>query len=240
MRRRALLAAALGAAIAPPEAAAGRAAADRAAQAEKAGAARLGPALAQAGPALGAPAYLRIFKAEAVLELWMEAPAGAYALVKSYPICAFSGRLGPKLREGDGQAPEGFYAVKPGAMNPASAYHLSFNLGYPNAFDRAHGRTGAFLMVHGACVSIGCYAMTDPAIEEIWAAMTAAFAGGQAAIPVHAFPFAMTAAALAAHAEDANIGFWRQLAPAFAVFEAKRIPPATLVRGGRYVVLDQA
>ena len=79
----------------------------------------------------------------------------------TYPICLWSGRLGPKLREGDRQAPEGFYTVSAEQLNPNSRWHRSFSLGFPNAFDQAHGRTGSFIMVHGGCPSIGCYAMTD-------------------------------------------------------------------------------
>ena len=121
----------------------------------------------------GAPLYLRIFKASDELEVWVEAGA-RYQRLRTWPICTWSGGLGPKLRQGDGQAPEGFYEVAAPQLNPSSRFHLSFNLGYPNAFDRAHGRTGDYLMVHGNCVSIGCYAMGDAAIEEIYTLVAAA------------------------------------------------------------------
>lgn len=148
-----------------------------------------------------------------------------------------SGALGPKQREGDGQAPEGLYRVRPGQMNAASQFHLSFNLGFPNAYERAQGWTGSFLMVHGGCASIGCYAMTDAGIEEIWAAMRAAFAGGQTAIPVHCFPFALTPEALdAAHAHP-WAPFWRTLEPAYRLFRETRRPPRVSVVGGQYRVL---
>ncbi len=125
-------------------------------------------ALAAAGMALGDPAHLRIFKRESRLEVWLR-PAGGprFALFRSYPICAWSGTLGPKLMEGDRQAPEGFYRVGRRQLNPQSRHHLAFNLGFPNAYDRALGRTGSALMVHGGCSSVGCFAMTDAAIEEI-------------------------------------------------------------------------
>jgi len=200
---------------------------------------RLAPKLERAGVALGAPVYLRIFKQERVLELWMAGADGAYSLVESYPICAFSGGLGPKLKEGDRQAPEGFYRVTPGLMNPNSRFHLSFNLGFPNAYDRAHGRTGSFLMVHGDCVSIGCYAMTDPVIEELWLVMRRAFDADQAAVPVHAFPFRPTETAMAALAErDTHpwAAFWRELAPAYTLFEQTGRVPKTALRGTRYLV----
>lgn len=185
----------------------------------------------------GAAIYIRITKRPAELVVFAETPQGRYARVGAWPVCAFSGGLGPKLKEGDGKSPEGFYSVSPDQMNPASAYHLSFNLGFPNAYDRAHGRTGSFLMVHGQCVSIGCYAMTDDAIEEIWTLMQMAFAGGQDEIAVHVFPFAMPDGVLPeAYAGATEAAFWTELAPAWAAFEASARPPQIRVRDGAYVV----
>jgi len=202
--------------------------------------ARAAPALAQdfaaRGLRLGAPVFVRIVKDARTLDLFVAGADGRFVLFRTYPICAFSGSLGPKLRVGDGQAPEGVYLVRARQMNPASAFHLSFDLGYPNAFDRAHGRTGSALMVHGNCVSIGCYAMGDAAIEDIWTAMAAAQRAGQDAIPVHIFPFAPTAAGLAAHADDPNTEFWRQLYPVWNAFERDGRPPRVVVAAGRYVV----
>ncbi len=182
----------------------------------------------------GAPVFLRIFKQERELQLFMQNAAGDFEHVRSWPICAVSGRIGPKLREGDRQAPEGFYAVSPRALNPASSYHLSFNLGYPNAYDRAHGRTGSYLMVHGDCVSIGCYAMTDPVIEEIYAIMEAAFDEGQPFIRVHAFPFEMSDANLAARARSQWADFWTELKQGYDWFETHRRPPDVTVDDGVY------
>lgn len=196
---------------------------------------RLEAEFAAQGLAFGAPVYLRIFKEEATLELWVKS-GRTYQLFRSYPICTFSGRLGPKLREGDRQSPEGFYQVGLGALNPRSSYHLSFNLGFPNSFDRAHGRTGSFLMVHGNCLSIGCYAMTDPLIEEIYLSVEAALKAGQATVPVHAFPFRMAAPRMAQASGSNWIDFWRQLAPAYQQFEATHVLPQTSVRDGRYHV----
>ncbi|MBU6373567.1 MAG: 2-dehydro-3-deoxyphosphooctonate aldolase [Alphaproteobacteria bacterium] len=203
--------------------------------------ARVAPRLAQemaaANLRLGAPVFVRIVKEVRTLELFVRSDVdGRFYRFRTYPICSFSGALGPKLREGDGQAPEGVYLVRPRQLNPVSSYHLSFDLGFPNAFDRANGRTGSALMVHGNCVSIGCYAMGDPAIEEIWTAMTAALRGGQAAVPVHAFPFAMTPQALAARATNPNAAFWADLAPIWAAFERDARPPAVVVRNGRYAL----
>jgi murein L,D-transpeptidase YafK len=197
---------------------------------------RLAADMAAKGLRLGAPVFLRITKQPGELSLFVAGADGRFALYKTYPICAFSGALGPKRRAGDGQAPEGFYAVPARAMNPWSSFHLSFDLGYPNAYDRALGRTGSALMVHGDCVSIGCYAMGDAAIEEIWTAMAAAFRAGQARVAVHAFPFPMTEANLAAHAGDPNIAFWRTLKRGADSFAVTGKPPAIGVRNGTYVV----
>ena len=153
-------------------------------------------ALEAKGLKLGSDVYLRLTKEPAELTAFVADTDGKFQPFRTWPVCSVSGGLGPKLREGDGQAPEGFYAIKPGQMNPSSNYHLSFNLGYPNAFDRANGRTGSFLMVHGNCVSVGCFAMTDTGIEEIWTLMQAAYENGQTSIDVHIFPFPMTAANL--------------------------------------------
>ncbi|MEZ5946994.1 MAG: murein L,D-transpeptidase family protein [Hyphomonas sp.] len=190
--------------------------------------------LAEEGLTLGAPVYLRLTKEPAVMTAYVRNADGVYEAFRSWPVCSFSGKLGPKQAEGDLQAPEGFYAVAPGQMNPSSSFHLSFDLGYPNAFDRAQGRTGSYLMVHGDCVSIGCYAMTDEAIEEIWTLMEAAFAQGQTSVPVHIFPFPMTAANLQKHAGDPNAPFWRTLAPAWQAFEDTSEVPAVRVADGAY------
>ena len=134
------------------------------------------------------PILIRSYKKESEMEVWKRGTDGKYALLKTYPICRWSGQLGPKTKEGDRQAPEGFYTITPAQMNPNSAYYLSFDTGYPNAYDRAHGRTGAALMVHGACSSRGCFAMTDEAIAEIYALAREAFAGGQRDFPVPVLP----------------------------------------------------
>jgi murein L,D-transpeptidase YafK len=183
---------------------------------------------------LGSPIFLRIFKQERELEVWIE-KNDRFELFRSYPICTYSGSLGPKLKQGDSQAPEGFYFVWPQQRNPASRYHLSFNLGYPNAYDRAHGRTGDFLMVHGRCVSIGCYAMTDPAIEQIWALADAALRGGQAFFRVHVFPFRMTDENTVGRRGGHWLDFWRNLKEGYDWFERERRPPNVTVREKRYV-----
>jgi murein L,D-transpeptidase YafK len=182
-----------------------------------------------------APILVRAFKKEAELEVWKKARDGRYVHLKTFPICRWSGQLGPKLRMGDRQAPEGFYAVSPRQMNPNSAYHLSFDIGFPNAYDRAHGATGKFLMVHGICSSAGCYAMTDRQVEEIYALAREAFAGGQPAFQFQAYPFRMTAQNMARHRLDPHLAFWRQLKEGSDRFEATGEEPAVGVVGGRYV-----
>ena len=157
------------------------------------------------------PILVRLFKEESELEVWKQDRTGRFALLKTYPICRWSGELGPKIKEGDRQAPEGFYNITPGQMNPNSQYYLSFDLGYPNAFDRAYGRTGAQLMVHGDCSSRGCYSMTDEQISEIYALGRDAFFGGQKSFQVQAYPFRMTAQNLAKHRNNPNIAFWKML-----------------------------
>lgn len=193
-------------------------------------------ALTEKGLSLGSPVFLQITKAPAELTAFVQDADGRFQPYRTWPVCAVSGDLGPKLREGDLQAPEGFYTVRPGQMNPASSYHLSFNLGYPNAFDRANWRTGSFLMVHGSCASIGCFAMTDPVIEEIWTLMQAAFEGGQPDVKVHIFPFPMTEANMATHAASEHAAFWQSLKPAWDGFAASGKVPRVSVRGAAYQV----
>jgi murein L,D-transpeptidase YafK len=191
--------------------------------------------LDQKGMDKNSPIILRIFKEESELEIWKQARDGRYALLKSYPICRWSGELGPKVREGDRQAPEGFYFITPELMNPHSSYHLAFNLGYPNAFDQAHGRTGAHLMVHGDCSSRGCYAMTDEQISEIFALARESFDGGQLAFQVQAYPFHMTPTKLARHRNSPHLAFWRMLKEGSDHFEVTRLEPKVDVCGKRYV-----
>ena len=192
--------------------------------------------MALKGMKYGAPVFLRIFKQEKELEIWIEKD-NKFQLFKTYPVCTYgAGDLGPKLREGDGQAPEGFYFVKPNQLNPYSSYHLSFNLGYPNAYDRYHKRTGSLLMVHGDCVSIGCFAMTDNKIEEIYAVVDAALNNGQSIFRVHAFPFRMTEENLSKHKSSKWYDFWKNLKEGYDWFEKNNFqPPNVKVKNGRYI-----
>lgn len=189
--------------------------------------------LAAKGLSLGAPVFVRIFKREFELEVWM-AKDGRYELFETYPICKWSGALGPKEKTGDRQAPEGFYSVAQSSLNPNSRWHRSFNLGFPNAFDRAHGRTGSFLMVHGGCGSVGCYAMTNGVIDEIWRLVTRALDGGQARFQVQVFPFRMTDANLYAASGRPWHAYWMNLKTGYDMFEADRVPPVVGVCGKSY------
>jgi len=189
----------------------------------------------QSGLKLGAPVFIRVFKQEGELEVWVKGK-DSFKLFNTYPICNFGfGGLGPKLAEGDGKAPEGFYYVKANQLNPNSSYHLSFNLGYPNAYDRAHKRTGTALMVHGNCVSVGCYAMTDAKIEEIYTIVNAALVGGQDYFRVHVFPFKMTETNLSQHKKSSWFSFWTNLKEGYDLFyENNYNPPNVTVSNGSY------
>ncbi len=181
------------------------------------------------------PILVRIFKEESELEVWKQNADGKFAMLKTYPICRWSGELGPKVKQGDRQAPEGFYTITPGQMNPNSQYYLAFNLGYPNAFDRAHGRTGAHLMVHGDCSSAGCYSVTDEQIQEIYALGRESFFGGQRSFQVQAYPFRMTPVNMAKHRSNPHMAFWKMLKVGYDHFEVTRLEPKVDVCDRRYV-----
>lgn len=188
-----------------------------------------------AGLKFGDPVFIRAFKRERQLELFvLNRKTGKYNLFRTYKIAGMSGNLGPKTAEGDGQVPEGFYFVPPKAMNPNSSYHLSFNIGYPNAFDRAHNRTGSLIMIHGNRVSIGCLAMTDEKIEEIYTLCDAALHGGQEFFRVHIFPARMTDEWMAKFAGDPNKDFWKNLKQGHDLFDKSHVPPDVSVADGLY------
>jgi murein L,D-transpeptidase YafK len=174
---------------------------------------------------LQSPILVRLYKQEAELEVWKQNRSGKFEILKTYPICRWSGDLGPKVREGDRQAPEGFYAITPGQMNPASAYYLSFNTGYPNAYDRSLGHSGSELMVHGDCSSRGCYAMTDEQIAEIYSLGRESFFGGQKSFQFQAYPFHMTAANMAKHRNNPNMAFWKMIKEGSDHFEVSHQEP---------------
>ncbi|MBB4168906.1 murein L,D-transpeptidase family protein [Rhizobium sp. BK538] len=181
------------------------------------------------------PILVRIFKMESELEVWKVDGSGSYALLKTYPMCRWSGKLGPKTKTGDRQAPEGFYSVSTGGLNPKSQFYLSFNLGYPNRLETALGYSGEALMVHGACSSSGCFALTDQGVGEIYAVVETALKRGQQAFQVQAYPFRMTPQNLAAHRDDLNFAFWRNLKEGYDIFEVRRHEPRVAACGRKYV-----
>jgi murein L,D-transpeptidase YafK len=182
-----------------------------------------------------APIMIRIYKQEGMLEVWKARGNGRYAMVKEYEICKWSGTLGPKFKEGDRQAPEGFYDIRAHQMNPKSSYYLSFNMGFPNRYDRANGRTGSHLMIHGACSSAGCYSMTDEQVLEIYAFAREAFRGGQPSFQVQAYPFRMTAENMATHRNNKHYEYWQMLKIGYDHFELTKRPPKVNVCDRKYV-----
>ena len=184
---------------------------------------------------LKSPILVRLFKEESALEVWKQKTSGDYELLKTYAICAWSGKLGPKKAEGDRQAPEGFYTVVSGQLNPGSQHHLAVNIGYPNAYDRSHGSTGQNLMIHGSCNSSGCYAMDDWQVEELYALARDSFAGGQRSFQIQAFPFRMTPKNLARHRQSEHYAFWKMLKEGNDRFELTKRVPNVGVCEKRYV-----
>jgi murein L,D-transpeptidase YafK len=191
-------------------------------------------AMDQIGSNRDAPILIRAYKKESEIEIWKWTTSGRYALLKTYPVCRWSGKLGPKTREGDRQVPEGFYTVTPAQMNPNSSQWLAFNVGYPNAMERSLGRDGGDIMVHGTCSSRGCYAMTNEQIEEIYAVMREAFQGGQKSIQFQSYPFHMTAENLVKFRNDENFEFWKNLKEGSDRFEVTKKEPAVGYCGARY------
>jgi murein L,D-transpeptidase YafK len=192
--------------------------------------------LSQKKLTFGSPVFIRVFKESKELEVFVK-NGTSYTLFRTWPVCTYGfGGLGPKIRQGDGMASEGFYRLTPASLNPSSQFHLAFNLGYPNLYDRFHKRTGSALMIHGDCVSIGCYAMTDEGIEEIYTLVDGALRNGQSAVDVHIFPFRMTDDAMKKHGDSKWSGFWMNLKEGFDAFEKKRVPPKIGVIKGRYEV----
>lgn len=197
--------------------------------------ARLVAEIQKKGMDRNSPIMIRIFKEEGKLEVWKAKTNGRFDKVVEYDICAWSGRLGPKVKEGDRQAPEGFYPLTPYYLNPNSKYFLAINTGFPNQFDRANGRTGSHLMIHGACSSSGCYSMTDAQMLEIYAFARDAFKGGQQAVQLQAFPFRMTAENMARHRHSPHFDFWKMLKVGYDNFEVTKRPPEVNVCEKKYV-----
>jgi len=194
--------------------------------------------LGEGGFVAGSPIFIRIFKEESQLEIWM-VDHDRYRLFATYPICFWSGKLGPKEREGDRQAPEGFYAVRAGQMRQLGRHPRSFNIGFPNALDRSLGRTGSYILVHGGCRSVGCFAMTDRSMDEIYDLADRALGNGQREIQVQIFPFRMQDADMVAHARSKWYDFWRNLKEGYDAFERSHVPPSVTACAGKYVVASR-
>lgn len=193
--------------------------------------------LAEKGGKLGSPVFIRVFKAESELEVWIRNDKG-FVLFATYPVCHWSGTIGPKVKEGDKQTPEGFYSVQRRQLHRSGRWPQALNLGFPNVYDRALERTGSYLLVHGGCSSVGCFAMTNTVIEEIFELTFSAIRAGQAEVPVHVFPFRMSDANLALHQDSEWIDFWRSLKEGYDSFERTRVPPKVLVCEKRYLIAD--
>ena len=188
--------------------------------------------------------FLRAFKRDMELEVWAQGKKDApYTLLKTYDICAAAGELGPKRRAGDHQVPEGYYRVS--AINRYTRFHLGLTVSYPNASDRILGRKGALggeIMIHGDCASLGCLAMTDPGIEEIYLLAARTYLGGGRHIPLHIFPTRLTLEGfswlISAHPDRPALHrFWRGLQPGYQHFEEHRKPPRVRVdKKGRYLM----
>jgi murein L,D-transpeptidase YafK len=191
--------------------------------------------LAAMGSSPGEAMMVRIFKQSSEFEVWKHTSSGQFKLFQTYKICSWSGGLGPKIVEGDRQSPEGFYTITPALMNPKSNYYLAFNTGFPNKFDRAYGRNGSNLMVHGDCSSSGCYAMTDSEIAEIYALARESFRGGNPSFQLQIFPFRMTPQNLAKESGNSNMSFWKNIKTGYDQFELTKSPPTWDVCDKKYV-----
>jgi murein L,D-transpeptidase YafK len=191
--------------------------------------------LAKLGLTVGSPIFIRVFKAESELEVWVRKDS-SYTLFATYPICHWAGTLGPKLAEGDKQNPEGFYSVSRRQLHRIGRWPRSLNVGYPNAFDRANNRTGSYILVHGGCSSVGCFAMTNAVMDEVFVLVEAALKKGQQRVGLHVFPFRMTETNLASYAGNAWIDFWRDLKRGYDAFESTRNPPKIGICDKRYVI----
>lgn len=190
----------------------------------------MGQRLGEKGLRIGSRIHIRIFKLSRELELYVHS-GSRFELFRTYPICDVSGTLGPKRFEGDLQAPEGLYTVVAERLHPHSDFHLAFNLGYPNEFDRSLGRTGGNIMIHGGCASVGCFAVTDYYMEQIYLMAEAALAEGQSEIGVEIYPFRMTDENLTAHSQSRWAGFWSSLKPIHDHFTESGLPATTRPAG---------
>ena len=191
--------------------------------------------LASKGLKAGDGVFIRIFKAESELEIWMRS-GNRYVLFDKYPVCHWSGTIGPKIHEGDKQTPEGFYEVTRKQLHLIGRHPRSLNLGFPNAFDKVNLRTGSYILVHGGCSSVGCFAMTNSVVAEIYDLAERALKGAQDKVNVHVFPFRMTEENMAKYAKTEFMPFWQNLKEGYDAFEQTQVPPRIGVCDKRYRV----
>ena len=190
------------------------------------------------GLKLGSPIFLRVYKKTSKMELWV-AQGPRYALFKTYRICRWSGGLGPKMYEGDRQSPEGLYHITAEDLIVNARWHRAMNINYPNRFDVVNGRGGSGILIHGKCGSVGCFAIEDANVEEVYTAVDAALRAGQASVPVLALPFSFAQHAPAVEDTLRLNEFWADLRRADLLFNRDHIPPSAWVCDGRYFFSDR-
>ena len=188
--------------------------------------------------------FIRVFKQELLLEVWVLKDS-SYRLFREYGLCAGSGSLGPKRKQGDKQIPEGVYHID--RFNASSRYHLSLGIDYPNPSDRVHGdarKPGGDIFIHGSCASIGCVSVHDEEIEEVYLLAVHASSSGQSEIPVHIFPLRMDPIAVGG-LKNANLmktpwhNLWDSLQPVYRAFEkSHRVPQVRIDEQGWYQVVE--
>ncbi len=189
------------------------------------------------GLTVGDEVFIRSFKKESQMQLWMRPKnQQQFVLFRTYPICYYSGSLGPKRFKGDKVTPEGFYNITKKGLNPYSRFHLSLDIGYPNNYDRQLLRTGSLIKIHGACDAVGCFAMSNMQIEEIYYLVEQALSNGQNKIQVHSFPFHLTDDNLSAYKNNKWYEFWKELQVAYKIFNENKIPPLITVKNKKYVI----
>jgi murein L,D-transpeptidase YafK len=187
---------------------------------------------------LGSPVFIRVYKQTSEMQLWVQ-QGSHYVLFKTYGICRWAGGLGPKFYEGDNQSPEGLYHITSSDLIVNPRWDRAMNINYPNNFDRANGRTGSSILIHGKCASIGCFAIQDANVEEVYAAVRAALHNGQARVPVLVLPFRFAEVAPSVNDTLKMDNFWIDLRRADLLFDRDRIPPAAWLCDGRYYFSDR-
>ncbi len=190
------------------------------------------------GLKLGSPIFLRVYKQTSEMELWVQR-GPRYVHFKTYGICRWSGGLGPKFYEGDRQSPEGLYRITTSDLIVNPRWDRAMNINYPNNFDNLNGRGGSGILIHGGCGSIGCFAIQNENVEDVYGAVRAALRGGQVYVPVLALPFRFSA--LAPEKDDTlrMNEFWADLRRADLLFERDRLPPVAWICDGRYYFSDR-